>query len=110
VWEAYRAEGYGGAGDVLSGELERLRGGPGAHHMVRHLIESALRLCTMAPNLARHAIELGLPDPGRLHARLLRMHLWGLSGAARLDRLAWPLQCEKLPILAQDLPPIPPRP
>lgn len=78
--------------------------------MVRHLLESALRLCTVAPDLARQAVELSLPDPGRLHARLLRMHLWGLSGAARLDRRAWPLQCRGLPILAQDLPPIPPRP
>lgn len=110
IWNAYLAGGHEAAGEVLRAELERLRNEPTAHHMVRHILESALRVCAVAPDLARQALGTGLPDPDRLHARLLRMHAWGLGGAARLDRRAWPLQCRGLPILAQDLPPIPPRP
>jgi len=38
---------------------------------------------------------------------VFRLHLWGLGAARVLDERARPLQARGVPILANDLPPIP---
>ena len=107
VSRAFREESFAGAASALADELSALADATHADCLVRHLLESALRLATLAPHHVARCAEQGLPSPAPLLARLLRMHLWGLTPSAVLDRRARPLQLRGLPILAQDLPPIP---
>lgn len=110
VRAAFRTEGFDGAADVLADALGGLAESPGTECLVRHLLESAYRLAALAPEHIQRATTRGLASPGPLLARLLRLHLWGLGSAAALDARARPLQARGIPILAQDLPPIPPPP
>ena len=107
VSRAYREAEFAGAASALAEELSALSAAPHTDCLVRHLLESALRLATLAPHHVARCAEQGLPSPAPLLARLLRMHLWGFTSAAVLDRRARPLQLRGIPILAQDLPPIP---
>ncbi len=110
VERGYRAGGFAGAGAALEGEIEALSGVPGFHCMTRHLLESALRITNGAQRYAADAEARGVASPARLSRALLSMHLTTLGEAARLDRGAAPLQAEGIPIVCQDVPPIPPNP
>ena len=107
VRDAYRDSEFPGAATALERELAELDAADMSHCLVRHLLESAHRLASLAPEQVRLAIERGLPSPAPLLARLLRLHLLGLRTAAALDWRAHPLQSKGIAILAQDLPPIP---
>jgi hypothetical protein len=101
--------GFPAASEALRVELARLEGTPAFHCMLRHLLESALRISDQAPRYAAQAREQGLRgSPERISAALLDLHLAVLDEAAGLDRRAAPLQAEGIPILCQDVPPIPP--
>ena len=107
VGRAYREGAFAGAASAIAGELAALAVVPHADCLVRHLLESAHRLATLAPDHLARCDERGLPSPAPLLARLFSFHLWGLTPAAALDRRARPLQARGIAILAQDLPPIP---
>ena len=72
--------------------------------MVRHLIESALRVANVAEHHSALARQAGLPSPRPLYSLLLRMHLWGFGPAGRLDDEAATLQAAGLPVLCQGRP------
>jgi hypothetical protein len=110
VERAYRAGGFAGASAALEGEIEALAHVPGFHCMTRHLLESALRITNGAQRYSADAEARGVASPARLSRVLLTMHLTTLGEAARLDRRAAPLQAEGIPIVCQDVPPIPPFP
>lgn len=110
VARAFRAGGFAAAENEIARELRRLESAPGVHCMLRHLLESARRVCRLAPVHAARAAELGIESPEPLSRRLLWLHLLALPAAARLDARAFPLQARGIPILAQDVPPIPPGP
>lgn len=107
IGAAFGAGGFEGAAAAIAAELESMRGNPGADCLVRHLLESAQRLTVLSAEHVRVARERGLPSPAWLLALLLRLHLWGLGAASDLDARARPLQARGIPILANDLPPIP---
>ena len=107
VGRAYAEGGFASADAALADELAALAVAPRADCLVRHLLESAHRLATLAPHHLARCEEQGLASPAPLLARLLRLHLWGLTSASALDRRARPLHARGVPILAQDLPPIP---
>jgi hypothetical protein len=107
VAKAYRAGSFAGAAPALAAELDALRDAPLTDCLLRHLLESIHRLATIAPHHIERCGARGLPSPAPLLAQLFWMHLWGLAPAAALDRRARPLQLRGIPILAQDLPPIP---
>ena len=107
VGSAFRAAGFEGAAEAIAAELESLRANRGMDCLVRHLLESAQRLAVLSAEHIRAANEKGLPSPAWLLALLLRLHLWGLGAASDLDARARPLQLRGIPILANDLPPIP---
>ena len=107
VGRDHRDGAFPAAAAALEREVAALSDAPEYDCLVRHLLESALRLATLAPDLVALALEQGLPSPAPLLARLFRLHLWGLGPAASLDRRARPLQARGITILAADLPPIP---
>ena len=109
VERAQRRGGFPAASDVLTGELQSLESTPAYHCMLRHLLESALRISSQAPRYAAEARARGLlADPAELSRTMLDLHLAVLDDAVALDRRAAPLQAEGVPILCQDVPPIPP--
>ena len=107
VGRAYTEGAFAGAASAIADELTALAVAPHADCLVRHLLESAHRLATLAPDHVARSEERGLASPAPLLARLLRLHLWGLTSAAALVRRARPLHARGVAILAQDLPPIP---
>ncbi len=107
---SYRESGFPGVSAVLEAELRLLEEAPTYHCMLRHLLESALRIANLAPIQAARAEALGMDSPEGLSWLLLRLHLLTLADAARLDRIAAPLQAEGIPIICQDVPPIAPLP
>lgn len=106
VTEAYRAEGFPGASRALEAGLSAVQGEPAFHCMVRHVLESSLRITDLAPVHAARAREAGMRSPERLSWLMLRAHLLTLEESARLDRWAAPIQAAGVPILCQDVPPI----
>lgn len=108
VATAHRAGGFPDAARALARELDALGDTPQVDCLVRHLLESALRIATVAPGHVATSRARGLRSPASLLAALLHMHLWGLPAAAVMDRRARPLQLRGIAILAQDLPAIPP--
>lgn len=108
IARAFGGGGLAGARPVLEEEVARLAAAPGFDCMLRHLLESALRLCSRAPLHVRDAGERALRSPEGIVRTLFRLHLRGLGPAARLDARARPLQARGIPILCRDVPPIPP--
>ncbi|HEV2147105.1 MAG TPA: hypothetical protein VGR37_06865, partial [Longimicrobiaceae bacterium] len=105
---ALARDGFGGAAAALGAELAALEATPCCHCMLRHMLESMLRVATLAPVHAARAEEAGMRSTAGLSRLLLRLHLLALSDAAKLDVLAAPIQARGIPILCQDVPPIPP--
>ena len=106
---AYDRGGFPAVSAALEAELRRLEEEPRFHCMLRHLLESALRISNQAPRYAAEAEARGLvASPEALSRTLLELHLGMLGEAAKLDARAAPLQAEGIPIICQDVPPIPP--
>ncbi|MES2963646.1 MAG: hypothetical protein V4760_07120 [Bdellovibrionota bacterium] len=77
---------------------------PKLHCMMRHTLESIVRVAILAPRHAEKARKLGLPSPEKLERRLIESHWTVLGQIHRLDRKALPLQVEGLPIICNDVP------
>ena len=104
---AWEAGDFSGLRDAAHTEIERLAGEPRFHCMLRHLLESLRRIAHLAPRHDDAARTAGVGSTRDLSTLMLRMHLWPLPASTRLDHRAAPLQAEGIPILFQDLPPIP---
>ena len=100
--------GFPAASEALSRVLRALEETPRFHCMLRHLLESALRISNGAPGYAEMAGDRGVSSPVELSRTLLELHLGMLGEAGKLDARAAPLQAEGIPIICQDVPPIPP--
>ena len=105
---ALKNGGFAGIAAALRAELHALEAVPCYHCMLRHLLESMLRVATLAPTHAAQAEAAGMKSPAGLSRLLLRLHLFTLGDAAKLDALAAPIQARGIPILCQDVPPIAP--
>jgi len=105
--DAWRSAGFPGVSAALEREIQTLADEPSYHCMLRHLLESTLRLAVLAPRHERLSREHGLPSSATISRQLVRLHLWGLGSAIRMDRRAMPLQQRGIAIIAQDVPPIP---
>jgi hypothetical protein len=104
---AYGRGGFSEMVDVAVDELDALAGMPAYHCMVRHLLESVARTAALAPFHAEASTAAGLPSTVPLSELMIRLHLAVLHDATELDRLAAPLQSSGVPIICQDVPPIP---
>ena len=107
VRAALRGEGLPAAERIMRREIETLSAEPAFHGMLRHMLESTLRIAVLAPHHERMASDRGLPSPRPISLRILRLHLRGFPAAVRLDRRAEPLQRRGIPIIVNDVPPIP---
>jgi hypothetical protein len=107
VGRALAEGGFAGAAAALREELATLEAAPCYHCMLRHLLESMLRVAVLAPGHAARAEAAGMRSTAGLSRLLLRLHLLALADAAKLDALAAPIQARGVPILCQDVPPIP---
>jgi len=106
---AHRSGGFPAAAIAIEREIGQLQTTPAFNCMMRHLLESALRISNQASVYDAQARERGLRSPGGVSRLMLNLHLSTLGEAAKLDRRAAPLQAEGIPIICQDVPPIPPR-
>jgi hypothetical protein len=106
VQRAYRRDGITGVADELRRRLRHLEDAPGRWCMTRHMLESAARIAWLAPEHAAAARAANLRSPLSISADLIEVHLLLLGEAARLDRMALPLQQAGVPILCGDVPAI----
>jgi hypothetical protein len=107
ISDRFRRDGFAGAAAEIERQLEALDAEPSYHGMLRHLLESTLRIASLAPLHDRLARERGLPSPLHISTQLFRLHVWGCVSATRMDRRAVPLQARGVAIIVQDVPPIP---
>lgn len=79
--------------------------------MTRHLLESIRLIARNAPrHIAKHRQldpQLQLRSPSWISKKMIRSHLLYLADAETLDRLAAPIQADGVPIICNDVPPIP---
>lgn len=77
---------------------------PRLNCMMRHTLESIVRVATLAPRHAQKARTLSLPSPEKLERKLIESHWSLLVNVHWLDEKAARLQSEGLPILCNDVP------
>lgn len=87
--------------------LTLLENEKGAHCLVRHFLESIRRSANYAPSHILEAKHLNISSPKKLIKRFIKLHLFAFKNAESIDRLAFPLQAQGLPIICQDVPVIP---
>ncbi|HAZ11824.1 MAG: hypothetical protein A2X86_07770 [Bdellovibrionales bacterium GWA2_49_15] len=91
---------------LLTRKIQELQLAPHVNCLQRHFLESAALALTHAAAYAEKAKELGIKSTLPLSIKFARVHLQALGIMARLDRNAYPLQKEGIPIFCQDIPPI----
>ena len=107
IRQALRSEGFAGAFTQSQLALDEAKLHPSYLCMARHILESIARAATLAPIHARQAQAKGLPSTEPLSKDFIRLQLWGLEFSTTLDRKASPLQAQGVPIVCNDVPPIP---
>ena len=108
--EAWNQEGFPGLSAALEETLSELEQSPKFHCMLRHILESMLRISNLAPLYDQMAEARGLPSPLEISTMMADLHFVVLGQAVLADNMAAPLQAADVPILCQDVPFIPPLP
>lgn len=103
---AGKTGGFDGVCHAVRAELAKLDAVPTYHAMVRHVLQSTLRVASLAPRHEALARSKGLPSTAALSRRLIAMNLLALLDAAALDERAAPIQSRGIPIVHRDVPPI----
>ncbi|MBI2518787.1 MAG: hypothetical protein HYV97_00135 [Bdellovibrio sp.] len=91
---------------LLSLKIKELNAAPHVNCLERHFLESTGFALTHAATYHVKSLALGLKSTLPLSIKFAKVHLQALSIMARLDRKAYPLQKEGIPIFCQDVPPI----
>jgi len=107
---AFAAGGYDRLRAAVADQLAAIAGAPAYHCMLRHLLDSTLRAANLAPVHETEAAGLGLASPHALSRDFVLAQLGGIALATGVDDDAAPLQAEGIPIICNDVPPIPPGP
>lgn len=102
------------ADELLSNALHELEEEPRTWCLTRHFLESMLRGVRLIPRYQKHFEILGGEEktgitiqPSRLSLGFLRTHIIGFGEMERIDRDAFEWQRHGIPLLCQDVPPIP---
>jgi hypothetical protein len=93
--------------ELLEAELADLQATPSYHCLTRHLLESILRSARLEPVYERMSRDRGLPKPNFISTTFIRAQIHQLKKAAEIDDQAAPLQAKGIPIICNDVPPIP---
>ncbi len=107
---AYDKEGFAGVKEAAIHARESIESVPTYHCLVRHMLESTIRVATLAPLHDAKARDRGLSSTIPLSLHMLQLHLASMPDSADLDAEAAPLHAVGVPIICQDVPPIPPGP
>lgn len=95
---------------LLAGLIQELEEAQAFNCMLRHTLESFLRCSNLASLHIEAAAAKGIKTPERFCADVLFAHLMALDFCRFLDWLARPVQQRGIPIILQDVPPIPSSP
>jgi hypothetical protein len=106
-WKALGAADYSALEALALDEIKILSQEKRLNALYRHLIESLARMASLAPQYEAAAREKSMSSPRWILKSALALHIAFLREACRLDEKALELQCLGIPILVQDLPPIP---
>jgi hypothetical protein len=101
---ALKNEGFSGVKKEADLWIAHLAREPRMNCLMRHTLDSIVRVATLAPRHAEKARSLGLPSPEKLERRLIESHWALLDQVHRLDRRASKLQADGLPIVCNDVP------
>lgn len=105
--EVYKAAGFEGVYHATRAKIASLESQPHYSCMTRHVLESVARAALLAPRHAEAARAQGLESPEKVSWLFIRLQLFSLADAVRLDEQAYPIQKQGIPILCGDVPPIP---
>ena len=108
--EIFHEEGYDALAAVAEAEIAALESVPSHYCMLRHVLESLLRIATLAPLHEQEAATLGLESPDEVSSLMVELHILILELSTSLDDKAAPFQSQGIPIICQDVPPISPHP
>jgi len=108
--EAFQEASFAGLSAAVEERLHGLAAESRFHCMLRHILESLLRISNLAPIHLADAEALGLEPTTGLSTALVELHLLVIGQAVSADASAAPLQAADVPILCQDVPHIPPLP
>jgi hypothetical protein len=75
--------------------------------LARHFVESILRSVRLLPRYRAMSREQGLAEPNTILGTYINSQIASLAVASGIDHHAAPLQSEGIPILCNDVPPIP---
>lgn len=101
---ALKSSGLPGVKREADSMIASLANEPRMNCLMRHTLESLVRVVLLAPRHADQAQRLGLPSPEKLQRRLIESHWALLEQVQVLDRKASRLQAEGLPIVCNDVP------
>lgn len=104
---AWRDFDYAALAEAIETQLATIPAGSAC--MTRHLLESTLRAANLAPVHAAKSAALGMASPDDLSRAFIVAQLASLPSAARFDRRVELIHQMGVPMLCNDVPPIPPR-
>lgn len=105
---ANQSGGFAAVALVCQQRLAELESTPSYHCMVRHILSSILRAANLAPKQEAAAKAAGyFTSTEGISWAFIELQLLGLDNVNAMDELAAPIQATGVPILCQDVPPIP---
>jgi hypothetical protein len=105
---AYQTGEFSGASAQIEIELKMIESPCAYHAMLRHILESLLRISNLAPLHEKRRLELGIKRSTLpLSQYLFYSHFSAFAFACWLDKKAAPIQSRGVPIIYQDVPSIP---
>lgn len=108
--KAFNQNGFRGVSIQAQREINKISKIHTYHGMCRHMLESIVRMANLADIYIEMAERKNVKSPARLSRFLLTLHMNALTGCKKLDIIAAPIQAQGIPIIHQDVPPIPPLP
>jgi hypothetical protein len=103
---AYQQASFSGVSQYLTDYLADLEKTGPYHCMVRHILESVLRASTLAPKHMEAAAAAHIKSTESLSWDFITLQLYALSAGDDLDREAFPIHIQGVPIICQDVPKI----
>lgn len=85
-------------------QIVLLQNNPKHHCMLRHVLESVYRLAYFYNLRKDKIIESKLPDPLKMTLKMIKLHAQSIPGSILIDRDAYKIQIQGIPILCHELP------